>query len=436
MTRAPGSIQYRLPRGLVDSPGQAFDVLLRSKHPYWLDSGDEAGPHARYAFLGCDPRDWIQSAEAPFAALRAQLEALDMGTANPVPAARVVGWLSYELGRHLEALPTPPAGDSPPEMVLAVYDACLTFDLTTGDSWITAVDNASAAALECALTLPPAPESEAPLTVGPPTSRTTELEYAAQIDRVQTYIRNGDCYQVNLSHRFDAQLRPGTSAADLYRRLRRRHPACYGAYFDAGHTQLCSNSPEGFLDIDLRPGRRRVTTWPLKGTRPHDSCPEALRLSEKDRAEHVMIVDLERNDLGRIAVPGTVQVPRLLDVVRHPTVLHLESRIDAVPRDGVDLVDVLAATFPGGSITGAPKIRSMEIIAELEGERRGPYCGAMGYVAFGGLRSTWNIPIRTAVIQGSALSLRVGGGVVADSEADAEWAETLTKARAFLDVLA
>jgi para-aminobenzoate synthetase component 1 len=148
-----------------------------------------------------------------------------------------------------------------------------------------------------------------------------------------------------------------------------------------------------------------------------------------------MIVDLERNDLGRVAIPGSVCVPELLQVVSHSTVHHLESRVVAKPKRTVDLTDILRATFPGGSITGAPKIRAMEIIAEMEQAPRGPYCGALGYVAYGGRKSHWSIPIRTAVIHDNELSFRVGGGIVADSDPQAEYEETLLKAKAFLDIL-
>ena len=246
---------------------------------------------------------------------------------------------------------------------------------------------------------------------------------------------------MNLSHRFATRLADGVRADDVYQRLRARHPAPYGAYLDAGAVAVVSNSPEGLLEVDLRPGSRRVATWPLKGTRPRSADPEELRRSAKEQAEHVMIVDLERNDLGRIAVPGSVRVPQLLDVVAHSTVYHLESRVEATPRPGVDLVDILRATFPGGSITGAPKIRAMEIIADLERERRGVYCGALGYVGWDGLTSRWSIPIRTALVAQTGprrgeLSLRVGGGIVADSDPALEYQETLVKARAFMDVLA
>ena len=218
------------------------------------------------------------------------------------------------------------------------------------------------------------------------------------------------------------------------RRERSRRSAPFGAYFDAGDVQVISNSPECFLDVDLGP-ERRVSTWPLKGTRAAGGDPNELADSIKDRAEHVMIVDLERNDLGRVAVPGTVVVSELMRVVRHPTVIHLESRIDAEPREGVTLTDILRATFPGGSITGAPKIRAMEIISELERSPRGIYCGAFGCIAWGGRRSRWSIPIRTAVLQGQRLSVRLGGGVVADSDARAEYEETLIKGQAFLELL-
>jgi para-aminobenzoate synthetase component 1 len=346
----------------------------------------------------------------------------------------VVGYLAYDLGRFIEQVPhsKSPQYD---ELVLNQYDACVTFDMSLGRAWLSASSTAAADALINILERSAPPLDADALISGVPRFPVSEAVYVSQVRQVQELIAQGDVYQVNLSHRATATLGNETSAAALYRQLREVHPAPFGAFFDAGQIALLSNSPEAFLKVDLRPDAPSVTTWPLKGTRPRASDPSELAHDPKERAEHVMIVDLERNDLGRIAVPGSVQVPDLMHIVSHSTVHHIESRVTATPRADVDLVDLILATFPGGSITGAPKIRAMEIIADMESESRGPYCGAMGYVDYGGMQSLWSIPIRTAVVDGRDFSFRVGGGIVANSEPSAEYEETLVKARAFLDVL-
>ena len=427
-------MQVPLPVDLPRNPDAAFAALARAPHPFWLDSGDRPTPHGRWHLLGLASSRWLRvSEEDPFPELRAFLSALPPGEPTPVPAARVVGYLAYDCGRFLERLPDPGPRNGLDEAAFAAIDACVTYDLATGGAWLTAMDDAAADDLCRALRAPPIEDARGPLSHGVPRPGATEAEYAAEVAAVRERIAAGEVYQVNLSHRFTSRLSPGVAPAALYRRLREQHPAPFGAFLDTGKAALVSNSPEGFLSVDL--GDRHVATWPLKGTRPRSTPPDELLADPKDRAEHVMIVDLERNDFGRVAVPGSVRVPALLEVVTHSTVHHLESRVEATLRPGIDLVDVLAATFPGGSITGAPKIRAMRIIAEMERERRGPYCGALGAVLFGGGRSIWSLPIRTAVVTGSELELRVGGGIVADSDPRAEYAETLVKARAFLDVL-
>ena len=431
-------MQYALPAGLPASAQAAFAALGDQPGSFWLDSGDSPGEQARYHFLGCRPSRTLRiEGEDPLPRLRALIASHSAQTAGDRPAARIVGYLAYDVARFIERVPSAPLEPSghDPDADFRVYDASVTYDLATDSAWITASDRAEGQRLERALEAPPRPAPPALERVEPPTSRLGEPEYGAEVQRVLELIAAGDTYQVNLSHRFDTELPAGTTAPGLYRRLRARHPAPYGAFLDLGCHQVLSNSPEGFLSVDLRSGFARVRTWPLKGTRPASVDPAALRSDPKDRAEHVMIVDLERNDLGRIAEIGTVTVPNLLDVVSHSTVHHLESRIEAVPRPGVDLIDVLRATFPGGSITGAPKVRAMEIIHELERRRRGVYCGALGYIDWDGRRSRWSIPIRTATMRGQTLSFSVGGGIVADSDPSAEYRETLTKARAFFDVL-
>jgi para-aminobenzoate synthetase component 1 len=214
-------------------------------------------------------------------------------------------------------------------------------------------------------------------------------------------------------------------------------PARYGGYLDFGDFALLCNSPELFLRVARIPvsGRREVITRPIKGTRPRTPGMEAeLRDSAKDAAELNMIIDLERNDLGRVCEIGSVRVTEPRTIEAHPTVYHGVATIEGVQRNDVGLVDLLRATFPGGSITGAPKIRAMQIIDELEPVRRGPYCGAIGYLAGDG-RIELNVAIRTMIVKGQSVYIPVGGGIVADSDPAAEYSETLVKARAMLDAL-
>jgi para-aminobenzoate synthetase component 1 len=243
-------------------------------------------------------------------------------------------------------------------------------------------------------------------------------------------------YQVNLSQRFETTA--VTDAGSLYRRLRHRSPAPFGAFFRAAGGSVLSSSPERFLRVEPD---GRVETRPIKGTRPRDPDPatdEALAAqlghSVKDRAENLMIVDLLRNDLSRVCGPGSVRATELFRIESYATVHHLVSTIEGHLSGERGRVDLLRAAFPSGSVTGAPKIRAMEIISELEPVARGPYCGAIGFLGFGGDMDT-SVSIRIAVAAGGRIAFHAGGAVVADSDPGAEYAETLDKARALLEVI-
>jgi para-aminobenzoate synthetase component 1 len=261
--------------------------------------------------------------------------------------------------------------------------------------------------------------------------------YRRAVGRCLDYIRAGDIYQVNLSQRFEAECRRSPRA--VYDGLRRLSPAPYGAMLTFPEFTLLSSSPERFLHFD--PRTQMVETRPIKGTRPRgrDAAQDAalareLVFSEKDRAENLMIVDLERNDLGRVAVTGSVEVPELFEVESYANVHHLVSTVRCRLRDDRDTVDLLRATFPSGSVTGAPKIRALEVIDELEPVARGPYTGAIGYFGFDGSIDL-NVAIRIMVIKDDRAYFHVGGGIVADSEQDAEYEETLDKGAALARVL-
>ncbi|MBT9559083.1 MAG: anthranilate synthase component I family protein [Myxococcales bacterium] len=430
-------IQRPLPAGLPETPEEAFRALMASAepsdHPFWLDSGPIASDHGRFHHLSAAPSLWLSSANAdPRDLLKRGLAELEATRASlPRPAARLVAAFDYDTGHHLDHCRVAP-GAPVAEAALGLYPACVSYD-HAGNGWVTAESESASTQLM---------ERLGTAIVEPPPAHLSALRaehdaasYGALVRRIQEAIRAGDVYQVNLSQCFDAVL--SGPAWALYVALRRRRPAPWGAYLDLGPSAIVSNSPECLLDVD----GDLVRTWPLKGTRARRDGDEDVTLaellcSEKDAAEHVMIVDLLRNDLGRIAVPGSVRVTSLMHPVRHPTVVHLESTIEARRRPECGLPELFAAVFPGGSITGAPKLAAIDLIAELEGERRGVYCGALGYVDADGVRSKWAIPIRTATVDHASgrARFRSGGGVVIDSDPSAEYEETLVKARAFLEL--
>jgi para-aminobenzoate synthetase component 1 len=329
-----------------------------------------------------------------------------------------VGYLAYELKRFIEEVPETAVDDlALPEMYLCFYRGVQQFDPAG-----TAIANA------------PLPRVAGDM----PRSNFSEGSYTSAINRALDYIAAGDIYQVNLSQRIEAPF--GGDPFEAYLELRRRSPAPYAAYLNLPEVQVLSSSPELFLKLD--PVTRVVQTRPIKGTRPRgatdvdDAALAAeLRASAKDRAENVMIVDLERNDLGRVAEIGSVQVNDLWELETFATVHHLTSTVSARLREGLDAVGLLRATFPGGSITGAPKIRAMEIIDELEPTARSVYTGAIGRFGFDGSVDL-NIAIRTALVTQGRVYFQAGGGIVADSDPDAEYEETLHKASAMASVFA
>ncbi len=321
---------------------------------------------------------------------------------------RWIGHIGYDFGRIFE--PTWGTESAPPDTLhLPLFR--FTYCTPTGER----------------RTYVPEPKhrtSDAPLT-----SSFTRERYEGAVARAIEYIAAGDVFQVNLSQRFTAGLT--MQPAYIYQWLVRNAPARYGAYLNYDDYCLISNSPELFLKID----GRHITTCPIKGTRPlGDRMADELLASVKDTAELNMIVDLERNDLGRVCETGTVRVTEPRQIEQHPTVYHGVATIEGTLREDVTLVDVLRATFPGGSVTGAPKIRAMQIVDELEPVRRNAYCGAIGYVARDG-NCAFNLAIRTMTAKDGLIHIPVGGGIVADSVPAAEYEETLVKAKAMFEAL-
>jgi para-aminobenzoate synthetase component 1 len=341
------------------------------------------------------------------------------------------GWLSHDLGREIEWLPVAAADDlGLPPLALGRYDAWLEWDHEGGT--VRVHGDGDAAHLLRALQTP-AGDVPAHEPLSGWESSLPRPQYEQTVRRAIDYIRAGDVFQVNLSQRLSAEWEGDPFA--LYARLRRASPAPFMALARLGGAEVISASPERFL---TRRGTY-IETRPIKGTRPRRADPAedrrqalALRSSAKDRAENVMIVDLARNDLGRVASFGTVAATELYRLESHPGVHHLVSSVEARLRPGVSVADIVRATFPPGSVTGAPKIRALEIIEELEPVRRGPYCGAIGCFAPGGDLDL-SVAIRTFVAAAGRLHLHVGGAIVADSDPAAEWRETMHKAARLLD---
>jgi para-aminobenzoate synthetase component 1 len=339
------------------------------------------------------------------------------------------GWLSYDLGREVERLPDLGREDlGLPPLALGRFDTWIEFDHDRRTAEIRGEGDADH--LARALKGAGPPPRHAP--IGEWRTSLPRPDYEAAVQRAIDYIRAGDIFQVNLSQRLSADW--SGDAFALYARLRQESPAPYAALVRLGGADVISASPERFLS---RRGDA-VETRPIKGTRPRDPDAAAdrrlalsLRSSAKDIAENVMIVDLARNDLGRIARYGTVSVKELCALESHPGVHHLVSTIEARTRAGVSAAGVIRATFPPGSVTGAPKVRALEVIEELEPVRRGPYCGAIGW--FGpGEELELSVAIRTLIAAGDTLHLHVGGAVTADSDPAAEWQESMHKAARLL----
>ncbi len=484
---------------LVENLGEAGDpmeTVARFLDLPWLVFLDSAAgnadahPLGRYSFLTADParvvrskgpvtetggpgRAWTAVGSDPLLAVR---DLLAPFAADPVPGlppfqGGAAGYIGYDYGSVLERLPSPRFDDlAIPDVVLGLYDWVIAWDHQVGTAWIvsTGLPETGEARLARArerlamvrarLTGPDRHGASRPRAQAPPDAEApsypvqgvegaagtglrstfTHRGYLDAVTRVRDYIVAGDIFQANLSQRFQAPLTEPAFA--LYGRLRRRNPAAFAAYLDTGELQVMSASPERFLRLDE--SGRQVESRPIKGTRPrglgpmHDAAlGRALTESDKDRAENVMIVDLLRNDLSRVCRPGTVRVPELFALEQHPTVHHLVSTVVGELDPAADAVDLLRAAFPGGSITGAPKVRAMEIIAELEPTRRGVYCGSIGYLSTTGALDT-SIVIRTYLALRGRVYFQAGGGIVADSDPELEYRETLDKAQALIAALA
>jgi para-aminobenzoate synthetase component I len=436
--------------------------------PYvaWLDSGGPLGPRSRYSYLAIAPFQVLEAGPAgtilngrmlaldPFTALARELARFPHpGIVAPVPfTGGAVGFLGYELGRHLEDVPHLTTDRlNIPDMTFGFYDLVLAFDTETQRAWLlsSGLPHEDGAARRRHATqradwtmrrmgaTPRRPSADiTPLQWRRETGRAA---HQAGVARVLEYIAAGDIYQANFTTRFLADAPTGLRPFDLYAKLRRGNPAPFAAYLGCGpRLAVASASPERFVQLD---SGGKIESRPLKGTRPRGESATAdatlaadLAASVKDRAENLMIVDLLRNDISRVAQIGSVRVPALCAVESFPAVHHLVSAIEGRMCPGLGPVDLLRATFPGGSITGAPKIRAMEIIAELEAAPRGPYCGAIAWIGFDGAMDS-SIAIRTLTVTPEMIAAQAGGGIVADSNPVDEFEEMMVKVRPLLRAL-
>ncbi|CAI8299102.1 MAG: Aminodeoxychorismate synthase component 1 [Opitutia bacterium UBA7350] len=423
----------------LEGPWSSEDLLLRFRAAqgfFALDSAQSNDGLGKWSFFGANPYEVITNG-ADLSELRAAMQRHCPPTHPSIPfTGGAVGYLSYDYGRRLERLPEQAADDRQiPDLHFGLYDGIAALEHRTGKLYLIAHGiHAPEAKVLDALELmfkSPAPETnwEQPVR-GSWEWNCTEADFMCSVEAIREYIASGDAYQVNLSRR--ARCRYQGAPMQLYQALRRGNPAPYGAYIDCGHWQLISTSPEQFL----RKSGQTLSTRPIKGTRPRgvgskeDAALAAeLEHSVKERAELLMIVDLVRNDLGRVAEYGSVKVEQLYHQEYYARVMHQTAQVRALMAKGRDIFDCIEALFPGGSITGAPKVRAMEIIEELEPTRRGVYCGSMGYIGFDG-EAELNIAIRSLHLKDGWLDYQAGGGIVWDSDPKAELQETLDKGRA------
>lgn len=433
---------YSAPLPYQPDASRYYAALADLPWAVWLDSGGMA----RYDILAAAPHRTLTLDEDttqgdPFALLRDALGERVAPVADVPFAGGALGYWSYDLARRIMVLPDIAQADGQlPDMAVGIYDWAVVLDHRQRTARLVSHRRFAGTAeslpqiLLRLQNLPPLPADTFHVH-GEIVSNFTSDGYAAAFASVQGYLQAGDCYQVNLAQRFSAPAEGDAFGA--YLALRSLSPAPYAAFLNLPHARILCASPECFVSVQ----NGKVRTKPIKGTRPRGSdaqqdrlLAEELRSHPKDRAENLMIVDLLRNDLGKSCIPGSVHVPELFKVESFANVHHLVSTVEGRIAAGRDALDVLRDCFPGGSVTGAPKLRAMQIIEQLEPDRRGIYCGAIGYAGFDGNMDS-NIAIRTLVQRNDRIHCWAGGGIVADSVLAAEYQESLHKASAMLELL-
>jgi len=432
-----------------------FSAYADQPWAVFLDSGFPHSNQGRYDIIAAEPvctlvthgdtteiiRDGrrLASTENPFDLVKQQLALYPDFAPTELPFnGGAIGYFAYDLARRLETLPvTADDAEHIAEMAVGIYQWAVVVDHQQQKSYLIGqCEPQQWQALIQQFSHPPAMQSEHDFkVVGEITSNMDKDFYIAAFDRIKHYLKEGDCYQVNLAQRFVAACEGDPWTA--YQTLRQLNAAPFSGYLNLPEVQILSSSPERFLKLT----GGVVETKPIKGTRPRkaDYAEDQqqiknLEISPKDRAENLMIVDLLRNDISKTCKNGSVKVPVLFDVESYTTVHHLVSTVTGILADDKHALDLLKSCFPGGSITGAPKVRAMEIIEELEPNRRGVYCGAIGYIGFNGNMDT-NIAIRTLVHSKNTIRFWAGGGIVNDSVAEEEYQESFDKAAAMLDLL-
>ncbi len=464
----------------ADTPVAAFHRLRRGPFAFLLESAPAGGETwARYTFLGSEPQgawrlrdgtveDWTEARgwhgartpADPIADLRDHIAGMHPAEAPELGAfwGGAVGYFAYDIVRHFEHLPTPPVrGVAAPDAVMMFPRTVVIIDNLRAQARVvcgvqvaahaTAAERSSAyeagladvartiAQMRTGDSLPPLDlDPQAAPAVG--TSSMTREQFMAGVARIKEHILDGDVFQALLARRIVVP--HDFDGTDLYRAIRALNPSPYMYHLVLDGVELVGSSPE----LLVRVADNRVVVRPIAGTRPRAGTPAEddrrsaeLLADEKERAEHVMLVDLGRNDVGRVSEYGSVAVTDLMTVERYSHVLHIVSQVEGTLPAGTSALDVLRATFPAGTMTGAPKVRAMQIIDTLEPERRGPYAGAVGYIAAGDRRMDLAITIRTCVIAGGEANVQAGGGIVADSDPATEWEETESKARAMLTAI-
>jgi para-aminobenzoate synthetase component 1 len=444
-----------------DDPLSLFALFAKEHGAIFLDSAEQRKACGRYSFIAVDPYLTLKSKNAvmqlgdqtatgdPFAVLQAEMQRFPLTKIPDMPPFQggVAGYFGYDAGQHLESLPVVFDDMGFADLFVGFYDLVIAFDHDTRRAWIFSsgypLQQSHARTLRAEARLQWLLAKLHTVTALPPVSLVgcmdaeihsnfTAETYQNTVKKVIEYILAGDIFEANISQRFNASLPENLSPFDLYRRLRLINPAPFAAYVCMDDTVLASASPERFLKLT----DRQVEARPIKGTRRRGTTEAEdkqlaadLIASAKDQAENVMIVDLLRNDLSRVCRDHSVQVAQLCALESYASVHHLVSVVSGELHAHLQALDLFCASFPGGSITGAPKVRAMEIIAEVEPTARGPYCGSVGYIAFDGDMDC-SITIRTFAIKNRSVTFQAGGAIVADSDPREEYEETKIKARA------
>lgn len=444
------------PLPYFEDSAQLFAQFASRPWAIFLDSAYPGSSQGRFDIMAYEPeatlRTWgnttliadaggeSSSEDDPFMLLKRML-------GDPLPAidglpfnGGAIGYFAYDLARRIERLPAlAEAAEQMPDMAVGIYRWAVVVDHHLRQSWLVGHGLGDDLVADLTQRFSRVPQTEAAEkfeVLQPPRANMSREGYAEAFGKIKRYLKEGDCYQINLTQRFSSPCQGQPWVA--YRTLRRINAAPFSAFINLPDGQILSSSPERFLQVI----DGKVETKPIKGTRPRKADPEQdsqqiadLATSDKDRAENLMIVDLLRNDIGKSCRDGSVKVPSLFAVESYATVHHLVSTVTGELAQDRHALDLLRSCFPGGSITGAPKIRAMEIIEELEPHRRGVYCGAIGYIGFDGNMDT-NIAIRTLVHNHGNIRFWVGGGIVNDSVEADEYQECFDKAAALLDLLA